>query len=97
MKQEIKFQETRVLANTLIITAQPDRTDADKALTASWTEYRYAMFPYQREQMQSQDQAALDYLRKEVARGPVTVRPMAPLTSAQGMRSKRRRARHNEG
>lgn len=93
MRQEIEFQRTRALVNTIIVSSQPDRTDAAKMLEQHWDEFRHTMFPYQRAMTQSQDQAALEYLRKEVARGPVQVRPLAPLTSTPGMRSRRRKPR----
>lgn len=96
MRQEIDFQKTRVIANTLIIAAQLNARDVNKDLTTSWDEYRHTMFPYQKNITQTQDQLALDYLRKEVARGPITVKPLAPLTPTSGAR-KRKRARHHEG
>ena len=91
MRQEVDFQKTRVLANTIIVASQPERTDAPKLLEQHWNEYKHAMFPYQKAVTESQDARAIEYLRKEVARGPVKVRPLAPLTGSPGMRSRRRR------
>ena len=97
MKQEIEFQKTRVLANTMILTSQAGGQDANKGITSSWEEYRHTMFPFQKHVTQTQDQIALDYLRKEVARGPVSVKPLAPLTPSSGARRKKRRAKRHEG
>lgn len=94
MRQEIEFQKTRVIANTMIIAAQLTTRDVNKDLTASWDEYRHTMFPYQKNVTRTQDQLALDYLRKEVARGPISVKPLAPLTPASGARRRRRPRRH---
>jgi hypothetical protein len=93
MRQDIRAQENRLLINTLVVCAQPERQDADKVLGEAWDLYRDTLFPYQREMSRTQDQVALDYLRKEVARGPVTVRPLSPLTTTPGARSRRRRSR----
>lgn len=90
MRQDVHLQETRVLVNAIIVASQPERQDADKTLGDGWNDFRNAMFPYLKIANQNQDQAALDYLRKEVARGPLRVKPLAPLTTRPSRRSRRR-------
>lgn len=92
MRQDIELQRTRALANAIIVSSQPERTDFDKVLSAVWDDYRNALLPYQVGMMKNQDQAALDYLRKEVARGALSVKPLAPLTPPSSHRRGKRRA-----
>jgi hypothetical protein len=89
-RQDVQLQGMRSLVNAIIVAAQPERQDADKTLGDVWNDFRNAMFPYMKIAAQNQDQAALDYLRKEVARGPLRIKPLAPLTARPSRRSRRR-------
>jgi hypothetical protein len=89
MRSDLRFQEMRLVANTLIVAAQPNRQDADTIIQGLWKDYRGAAYPFEKAAANRQDEAALDYLRREVAGGPLAVRPMAPLTVRSSRRGKR--------
>ena len=93
MRQDLRLQETRAIAHAIIVSANPERSDADKILSTVWDDYRNALLPYQVGMMKNQDQAAIEYLKKEVSRGPLKVVPLAPLTPSTHRRRGRRASR----
>jgi hypothetical protein len=88
MRQDVELQRTRALANAIIVSSQQGDSN-DKILRESWTAYRDALLPYQKVMTETQDQKAMDFLKREVARGPIKVQPLQSLS--QGTFRRRRR------
>ncbi len=84
MRQDIEFQKTRVTVNaTLAAAAQGDQiATANKELQEAWQDYLDEAYPYQKGQRVRTDQAAVDFLKQEVAKGPLTVTPLQPVGKA---------------
>lgn len=82
MRQDIILQNTRVVANSIITsTATGENADsAYKELEQTWKDYLDCLFPYDRGALATQDQKAIAYLKQEVARGPLRIIPLQPLT-----------------
>ena len=60
-----------------------DAGDEGKAASAAWKEYTEMFFPYMKAEEGKSDQAALNYLMKEVKKGALGVRPLMPLTKSR--------------
>lgn len=84
MRQDIEFQKTRVMVNaTLASAAQGDMIEsANKQLQEAWQDYLDEVYPYQKGQRVRTDQAAIEFLKQEVAKGPLTVTPLQPVGKA---------------
>jgi hypothetical protein len=78
MRQDIKLQETRAMV-TAIVAAGSDAENRDKVVQDAWQAYLDEYFPYKKNVIQNQDQRAIDYLKSEVKKGPLTVTPLQPL------------------
>jgi len=92
MRQTIRLQETRAIVQALL-SAQSEDSNVQKATKEAWEGYLDELFPYQRGQRKRQDRAAIDYLKNEAARGPLTVTPLVPLHKPRS-RMRSRRTRH---
>lgn len=91
MRQAIQLHETRVIVQA-IIAGNSESQDVQKAAQTAWENYMDELMPYQRGRRKRQDQAAIDYLRREVARGPLNVIPLVPLHRPKSkLRSRRAR------
>jgi hypothetical protein len=90
MRQDIRLTETRALiqAITFAGTDEPDQSSVND-LNEAWKEYTDEMFPFQRGRVKRQDEAAMDYLKQEVARGPLAVKPLQYLGKARSRLYKR--------
>lgn len=84
MRQDIEFQKTRVIINANIAAAaQGDAIEgANKQLQEAWQDFLDEMYPYQKGRRVRTDQAAIDFLKQEVAKGPLTVTPLQPVGKA---------------
>ena len=84
MRQDIDFQRTRVLVNaTLAAAAQGDNIQAaNKELQNAWQDYLDEAFPYQKGKRMRTDEAAIEFLKREVAKGPLSVTPLQPVGKA---------------
>jgi hypothetical protein len=72
------MQKTRALVQATLAAAA-DSEQGNKNLRESWQDYVDEMFPFQRGQRKRDDQAAIDYLKKMAAEGPLTVKPLQTL------------------
>lgn len=90
MRQDVKHSETRAIIQALIATAS-EGEGANKNMQNAWTEYTEELFPFKRGLKKRSDQAAIDYLKREVAKGPLRVVPLQPLGKARS-RMKNRQA-----
>lgn len=84
MRQDIEFQRTRVVVNaTLAASAQGDNIQsANKGLQEAWQDFLDEVYPYQKGQRVRVDEAAIEFLKREVAKGPLTVTPLQPVGKA---------------
>lgn len=93
MRQDIKLAETRAIVQA-VASAASGSSEGDKALQEAWKGYVGELFPFHKRSIQNQDLAAIDYLRREVSKGPLSVVPLQPVgKSASRMR---RRTVENE-
>lgn len=85
MRQDIEFQKARVLVNaTVASAAQGDAIEkANKELQEAWSDFLDEFYPYQKGQRVRTDQAAIDFLKQEVAKGPLKVTPLQPVGKAK--------------
>lgn len=81
MRQDIELQRTRVTVNAVIAaaTADDDKDAAYKELDKTWKGYLEDLLPFERGRMHTQDQMAVDYLKQEVAKGPLKITPLQSL------------------
>lgn len=84
MRQDIEFQKTRVMVNAMVASAaQGDNIQAaNKELQEAWQDYLDEVYPYQKGQRNRTDSAAIEFLKQEVAKGPLTVTPLQPVGKA---------------
>jgi len=82
MKQDIELQKTRSIVQAVVASAS-EGEKANKQLQEAWQDLLDEMYPFQRGQRKRADQAAMDYLRKEVSRGPYRITPLQPVGKAQ--------------
>jgi hypothetical protein len=84
MRQDIEFQRTRVMVNaTLAAAARGENIQAaNKELQSAWQDYLDEMFPYQKGKRMRTDEAAIEFLKREVAKGPLSVTPLQPVGKA---------------
>jgi len=84
MRQDIEFHRTRVMVNaTLAAAAQGDNIQtANKELQNAWQDFLDEVYPYQKGQRVKTDDAAIEFLKREVAKGPLTVTPLQPVGKA---------------
>lgn len=91
MKQDIRLLEMKALVQAVMYAGVEEPDDKDTSqLNVAWTEYAEEMFPFQRGQVKRQDQSAVEYLKKEVARGPLSIRPLQYLGKARSRLHRRR-------
>jgi hypothetical protein len=84
MRQDVAMNQTRAMIQA-IIAAASEGDDANKNMQDAWADYKEELFPFQRGQKKRTDQAAIDYLKQEVARGPLKVIPLQPVGKAKSM------------
>lgn len=82
MRQDVAMNQTRAMIQA-IIAAASEGDDANKNMQDAWADYKEELFPFQRGQKKRTDQAAIDYLKQEVARGPLKVIPLQPVGKAK--------------
>jgi hypothetical protein len=84
MRQDIEFQRTRVMVNAVLAAAAQGENiqSANKELQDAWQDFLDESFPYQKGQRVKTDEAAIEFLKQEVAKGPLTVTPLQPVGKA---------------
>lgn len=90
MRQDIELLKTRALVQATLFTGlqEPSQQDA-KDLNEAWDGYTGELFPFQRGRVKKQDDAAITYLKSEVRRGPLQVKPLQYLGTARSRLHKR--------
>ena len=91
-RQDIELLKTKAIINAIIISGQEGTAERNKLLQESWTDYMDAVFPASKTKSKTQDQKALDFMHKEIKRGPLKIIPLEPLTKA-GKRRQGRKVR----
>jgi hypothetical protein len=72
-----------------VVSAASEGEKSNKQLQEAWQDLLDEMYPFQKGQRKKADQVAMDYLRKEVSRGPYRITPLQPVGKAQSrMRTK---------
>jgi len=91
MRHDSRLMETRALVQSITFAGQQetDKSDVD-SLNAAWKDYTDEMFPFQRGRIVKQDQSAIDFLKQEVAKGPLRVKPLQYLGKARSRLHRRR-------
>lgn len=91
MRHDARLMETRALVQAITFAGQqePEKSDVD-SLNEAWKDYTDEMFPFQRGRIIKQDQSAIDFLKQEVAKGPLRVKPLQYLGKARSRLHKRR-------
>ena len=89
MRQECEYNALRALVQSAI---DPDQ---GKSTQDAWTAFSDSFYPYLTEQKRKGDKAALDYLMREVARGPLKIIPLVPLIKSR-LYGKRRKDEDND-
>jgi hypothetical protein len=84
MRQEREYNAIRAVVQSAI---DPDQ---GKSTQDAWAEFSDSFYPYLKEQRKRGDKAAIDYLMKEVARGPLKITPLVPLVKSR-LHGKRRK------
>lgn len=84
MRQDIEFQKSRVLVDAIVASAaQGDAiSKANQELQEAWQDFLDEFYPYQKGQRVRTDQAAIEFLKQEVAKGPLKVTPLQPVGKA---------------
>lgn len=90
MRQDVELNKTRAIIQALIAAAS-EGEEGNKNMHAAWADYMEELFPFKRGVKKSADQAAIDFLKREVAKGPLRVTPLQPIGRAQS-RMKTRQA-----
>lgn len=88
MRQTIRLQETRAIVQAILAAGSEDQ-GMHKAAEEVWNKYTDELMPYQRGIRKKQDQSAIDFLKKEAARGPLKVTPLVPLHKPRSKMRKR--------
>ena len=96
LRQDIRQFETRALVHAILAAAPEADEKAHKNMVEAWKDYNEEMFPFQRGQRRTENNAAIEYLKKEVARGPLKVTPLQQLSSTGQSRLKRRHSKVKE-
>jgi len=89
MRQDIEVQKTRAIV-TAIVAAASDGENRDKVLQESWKAYLDESFPFKQQVVFTQDNKAVEFLKREVARGPLSVTPLQTLGGASSKLRKRK-------
>lgn len=89
MRRDYEYNGVRAIVQAAV------NPDDGKSTQDAWAEYTNAMFPYLGEQKRRSDKAALDYLMKEVARGPLSIKPLVPLVKSR-LHGRKRDADNND-
>jgi len=95
MRQDVLMSQTRALVQA-VCAAASEGEDANKNLQTAWTDYVEELFPFRRGQTKKADVAAIDYLKQEVAKGPLRVIPLQPVGRATSKLKARQVAREGE-
>lgn len=96
MRQDVAMYQTRATIQALIAAASEDK-DANKNMQDAWIDYTEELFPFKRGVKKRSDQAAIDYLKREVSRGPLRVTPLQPLGKARSrMKARQERVEENK-
>lgn len=82
MRQDIEVQKTKAIVQA-IVAAASEGEEANKTLMTAWDQYLDEVFPFKRGRRVKADQLAIEYLKREAARGPLHVVPLQPLTKAK--------------
>jgi hypothetical protein len=75
MRQDVAMNQTRATIQA-IVAAASEGEDVNKSMQDAWADYKDELFPFQRGRQKRSDQAAMDYLKQEVAKGPLKVTPL---------------------
>ena len=78
MRQDAELQKVRVITQA-IIAAASDGEDSNKALREAWDDLKDALYPYHKGSRKRSDEVAMEYFKKEAARGPLKVIPLQPV------------------
>lgn len=89
MRQEIEYYAVRAVVQASI---DPDE---GKSTQDAWKSFTEQFYPYLMEQVKRGDRAAVEYLVKEVKKGPLRVIPLMPLVKSR-MRKKIDGATNND-
>jgi len=76
MRQEAEYKATRAIVQSAVDPEGKHTQDA-------WSEFNDAFYPYLTEQKRKGDKAALEYLMKEVAKGPFRITPLVSLVKSR--------------
>lgn len=83
MRQDIEIQRTRLLVDAIIVSNAPVSEQTPKILREAWADYLNEILPFRNKLEKGQDETAMDYLKREVAKGPLRVVPLQPLTKSR--------------
>jgi hypothetical protein len=88
------MQETRAVVQAVLAAASDESNakEASEQLQSSWEAYLDELFPFQRGTRKRADEAAMEVFLKEVARGPLSVTPLTPLTKGKSKLRKQQMA-----
>lgn len=89
MRQDVRLFETRAIVQSVLAAAEKSEQND---LQDAWKDYIEELFPWERGTKKRSDQAAIDYLKNEVARGPLKVTPLQSLAKPVS----RMRVRHDK-
>jgi hypothetical protein len=81
MRQEAHFFEVRAIVQGLI-------DDKGEETEKAWKMFGDKLFPFQKAERHKSDLAALEYLKREIDKGPLVVKPMVPIVKSR-LKSKR--------
>lgn len=93
MRQDIEVQKTKAIVQAIVASASDNTEDANKNLQNAWDQYLDEAYPFKRGRREKADQLAIEYLKREAARGPLRVVPLQPLTKAKSRLRSRRKVR----
>jgi hypothetical protein len=95
MRQEIEFYKVSAVMNTLVGAATDNVEDGNKTIKKAYEDLMDAFYPHQKGKRVKADQAALDVLRAEAARGPLKVTPLQSVSKVRSKLKTRYVARQN--
>ena len=82
-RQDVELQKTRAIVQAVLAAAADSGESANKQLKESWQDLLDEMFPFQKGSRKHADQTAMDFLKREVAKGPLRVLPLQPVGRAR--------------
>jgi len=82
-RQDIELQKTRAVVQAIMSAASDAVEEANKNFEKVWKDLLDEMYPFQKNSRHKGDTSAMAFLKREIAKGPLTVTPLQPVGRAR--------------